>query len=245
MKDVVFSFKEEFEIFNICFVSVIRDKNYTFEYKNGKDRFSLIFVENGALEYDFKYKKITVNKGDMFFISKNIPYKTKYLKNGTTIKIILFDITKNHIPFLTEKFIVENSPEFYQIFSSLNPPKINDVFYLKSKLYKILYHFQKSNYGTPKKYQVITSAIKEIHDNYQENHKILYYAQMCNMSESNFRKLFREYTGKSPIEYRNNIRISMFEKLMESREFNVSEAAYLVGFNNMSFFYDTYNKFKT
>jgi AraC-like DNA-binding protein len=111
-------------------------------------------------------------------------------------------------------------------------------------LYEILYHFQKRNYGTPKKYQGITCAIKEINENYRENHKILYYAQMCNMSESNFRKLFREYTGKSPIEYRNNIRISAFEKLMESREFTVSEAAYLVGFNNMSFFYDTYNKYK-
>ena len=54
-----------------------------------------------------------------------------------------------------------------------------------------------------------------------------------------------EYTGKSPIEYRNDIRISMFEKLMESREFTVSEAAYLVGFNNMSFFYETYNKYKS
>lgn len=245
MKDIRFFFKEDFEVVNIGFVSVMRNQNHIFEYKNGKKNFSLIFVENGALEYDFKHKKIIVNKGDMLFIPKNLPYKTKYLKNNTTIKIILFDITKNHLPFLIEKNFVENSPEFYHIFSSLTSPKSNDVFYLKSKLYEILYYLQKRNYGTPKKYQGITLAIKEIHENYQENHKILYYAQKCKMSESNFRKLFKEYTGKSPIEYRNHIRISMFEKLMESREFTISEAAYLVGFNNMSFFYDTYNKFKT
>lgn len=245
MNDIRFNAKDNIELINIGFVNVKRNQNHTFEYKYGKDRFSLIYVENGALQYDFKYKKLIINKGDLLFVPKNIPYKTKYLKNNTTIKIILFNISENNLPFLIEKYFVENSPEFYQIFSSLIPPKSNDVFYLKSKLYKILYHFQKRNYGIPKKYQSITTAIKEINDNYQENHKILYYAQKCNMSESNFRKLFKEYTGKSPIEYRNDIRISMFEKLMESREFTVSEAAYLVGFNNMSFFYDTYNKFKT
>ncbi len=245
MNDIRFDANDNIELINIGFVSVIRDKDYTFEYKNGKDRYSLIYVENGVLKYDFKYKKITVNKGDVIFVPKNIPYKTKYLKNNTTIKILLFDITKNNSPFLFEKYFVDNSPEFYQIFNSLTSPKVNNVFYLKSKLYEILYLLQKKNYGAPKKYQGITPAIKEIHDNYQENHKILYYAQICKMSESNFRKLFKEYTGKSPIEYRNDIRISMFEKLMESREFTVSEAAYLVGFNNMSFFYETYNKYKS
>ena len=151
MKDIIFSFKEEFEIINISYVSVNRDKNHTFEYKNGKERFSFIYVENGTLQYDFKYKKITVNKGDMLFIPKNLPYKTKYLKNNTTIKIILFDITKNYLPFPIEKYFVENSPEFYQVFSLLTSPKVNNVFYLKSKLYEILYYFQKRNYGTPKK----------------------------------------------------------------------------------------------
>ena len=63
------------------------------------------------------------------------------------------------------------------------------------------------------------------------------------MSESNFRKLFRENIGKSPIEYRNHIRIMEFEKLISSGEFTVSEAAYVVGFNNMSFFYEVYHKY--
>ena len=97
----------------------------------------------------------------------------------------------------------------------------------------------------PKKYQKIILAVNEIENSYQEDKKVLYYADKCNMSESNFRKLFKEYTGKTPIEYRNFIRLSVFQKLMESGEFTVSEAAYLVGFNNMSFFYDVYNRYKT
>ena len=63
------------------------------------------------------------------------------------------------------------------------------------------------------------------------------------MSESNFRKLFKEYTGKTPIEYRNKIRIDEVVKLLEIGEFAVAEAAYCAGFNNMSFFYQVNNEY--
>ena len=64
------------------------------------------------------------------------------------------------------------------------------------------------------------------------------------MSESHFRKRFKEYTGKSPIDYRNTIRIYEAKKLIESGECTVQEAAYTVGFNNMSFYYDVVKKLK-
>ena len=68
-----------------------------------------------------------------------------------------------------------------------------------------------------------------------------YYAALCNISEPSFRRLFKEYTGQTPIEYRNSIRIANLQRLLSSGEFKINEAAYLVGFNNMSFFYEVYN----
>ena len=245
MKDIRFDGVFNFEITNIGFVSVVRDENYTFEFKEGKNQFSLIYVERGSLKYFLGNKKITLNRSDLFFVPKNTPYKTKYLKNNTTIKIILFDTVGNTLPFSSNKPFVENSSEFQQIFSSLTISKSNNTLYLMSKLYEIFYLFQDKKPSMPKKYQKIILAVNEIEYNYQEDNKVLYYADKCNMSESNFRKLFKEYTGKTPIEYRNFIRLSVFQKLMESGEFTVSEAAYLVGFNNMSFFYDVYNRYKT
>ena len=67
---------------------------------------------------------------------------------------------------------------------------------------------------------------------------------MCNMSETNFRKLFKEFTGKTPIEYRNMLRITEVCKMIESGEYTVSEAAYATGFNNMAFFYEVYNRYR-
>ena len=62
------------------------------------------------------------------------------------------------------------------------------------------------------------------------------------MSEVNFRRLFKEYTGKSPVEYRNDIRLKNAKIKLQSGEYNVSEAAYESGFSNLSFFIRLYKK---
>ena len=65
---------------------------------------------------------------------------------------------------------------------------------------------------------MINNCVAESKKNYFENKKISYYSNLSNMSESNFRKLFKEYTGKSFIEYRNILRINEAKKLIESNE---------------------------
>ena len=79
-------------------------------------------------------------------------------------------------------------------------------------------------------------------ENWHENRTVSYYAELCNMSEMNFRRLFREYTGMSPIEYRNDIRLTNARNKLQSGEYNVSEAAEICGFSNLSFFIRLYKK---
>ena len=62
------------------------------------------------------------------------------------------------------------------------------------------------------------------------------------MSEANFRRRFREYIGVSPIDYRNDIRLTHAKNKLQSGEYNVSEAAYESGFTNLSFFIRLYKK---
>jgi len=58
----------------------------------------------------------------------------------------------------------------------------------------------------------------------------------------NFRRLFRGYTGSSPIEYRNDLRLSSARAKLQSGEYNVTEAAESCGFSNLSFFIRLYKK---
>lgn len=244
MDDIRFGGKIDYKIDDLGYISVSRNNNYTFEFKNGKNFFSLIYVESGELEYNFNKsgKALKIEKGSVLFIPKSLPYKTKYLKDNTTIKILIFNITETPVPDYLSVPIYKKNHDISSVFSSITNENMLNPLFLSAKIYELTYLLQKDNAKIARKYKKILPAINEISSNFFANEKISFYSDMCNMSESNFRKLFKEYTGKSPIEYRNLIRISQAQKMIDSGEFNVSEAAYLTGFNNMSFFYDIYNK---
>lgn len=241
MKDIRFHGHLEFQIENVGYVSVQRNENYFFEYKKGKETYSFIYVAEGYLSYTLTdtNKTFFIKKGDVLFIPKRLPYKTLYLQENTVIKIIVFDIIDDAIPQYLQNAICAKSQSMTSIFSDIS----NDPLFLAGKAYELLYHLiRKADKQLPIKYKKILPAIEEISAHYEENHKMGYYANLCNMSESNFRKLFKEYTGKSPVEYRNDIRMRAVHTMIISGEFTIQEAAYIAGFNNMSFFYQLYHK---
>lgn len=243
MYDIRFDTTSQYHLSHTGYVQVVRNKNYTFEYKKGKDRFSFIYVEAGSLHYAFSHSQMLLQPGDMIFIPKNLPYKTVYLKNGTKIQILLFDLESDLPPFPIEQPLCKNASAIQQLFSSFTDHTSTNTLFLIAKIYEMLYLLQKSNTDIPQKYKKIIPAIRELKEHYMENHPIDFYAELCHMSESNFRKLCKEYTGKTPIEYRNSIRYNAVKKMLDSGEFTVNEAAYLAGFNNMSFFYEVYHKY--
>ncbi len=246
MEDIRFNGELNFSVSNVGFVSVVRNENFVFEYKNGKDLHSFVYVDSGELEYCFynTKEKMKIKKGSLLFIPKQLPYKTKYLKNSTKIKLIIFDLAGKVTPFETVRPFSKTASEISEFFSSFNIYNSGNTLLLYSKLYELFHFIQTENPEIVKKYKKILPAVTAMTEYYFENRKISYYADMCGMSESNFRKLFKEYKGISPIEYRNIIRCRQVKKMLDSMEFSVSEAAYLTGFNNMSFFYEVYNKYK-
>ncbi len=244
MNDIRFDGKLDCKINNIGYVSVSRNANFIFEYKNGKEKYSFIYVEQGALEYYFFQNNLTlkIDKGTFLFIPSKLPYRTKYLKEDTVIRIMIFDIVAESLPtyFMTPS--AKKSAELSAVFFSITEQNMRNTLFLSSKIYELMYYMQNESLDVPKKYKQILPGLNHIKQHYYENRKIDYYASLCNMSESNFRLLFKQYTGKSPIEFRNAIRIAEVKKMIDSGEFTVSEAAYYVGFHNMSFFYEVYNK---
>ncbi len=245
MKNTYFNAESEFKINSIGFINVLRDENFTYEYKNGKERYSFIYVENGELECHFtdSEKTLKAGKRSVLFVPKHLPCKTTYLKNNTIVKLIIFDIDTEQLPLYLTVPAIKKSPEMISLFNSISKINMHNTLFLSSKIYELIYIIETENMIIPKKYKKIMPAITEIKEKYFENKKLSYYADICNMSESNFRLLFKEYTGKSPIEYRNLIRVSEVKKMLDSGEFSASEAAYLAGFNNMSFFYEVYGRF--
>ena len=244
MEDIRYDGELTYSINNIGFVNVQRNQDFSFPYKNGKDRYSLIMVEAGSLRYQFidTKEEIVVDERTVIYIPKEFPYMATYLHNGTKIKILAFDMISDQRLLHFQKPITQKNTELFSIYKSIVYPKNNNTVFLASKIYEILDLMETEQIQIPNKYKKIVPAIEEINRRYFENNKLTYYADMCYMSESNFRKLFKEYTGRTLIEYRNRIRIAEVRKLIASEEYSVQEAAYQVGFRNMSFFYETLRK---
>jgi len=61
-------------------------------------------------------------------------------------------------------------------------------------------------------------------------------ASELGVGRNKFQKLIREYTGLSAVEFIRSVRLLEAKKLLQQKKLTVSEVAYSVGFNNLSYF---------
>jgi AraC-like DNA-binding protein len=71
---------------------------------------------------------------------------------------------------------------------------------------------------------------------FKEKIKIDQLSNMFNYSSSHLRKCFKEYAGKSIVEYINHRRIQMAMFLLKDTSLRITDICYECGFNEMSFF---------
>ena len=104
------------------------------------------------------------------------------------------------------------------------------------KLYKIMKSIIDIYSNNSENVSLLQEAVKYIEEHYTDNYKISSLAEKFNLSESHFRKLFREFTGLSPIEYRNGLRIEHAKELLSQNTASVSEVAIAVGIEDQFYF---------
>ena len=239
----------DFRVGNIDVQSVSRPKGYKHSFPNGREKHGFVYVVEGSMTDVFQSRNIpdlSVSKGDLVFIPKGSVYTGVYKEDDTNIKIIQFDLIYGELPkYLTAPTKIE-LPRAYELvepfFQTAENHKTYHPFYYLSCLYELLWRIDENYARIPPKYKKLQPALIEMLEHWNENQKVSYYAELCGMSEPNFRRLFCEYMGDSPIDYRNDIRLLHARNKLQSGEYNVSEAAYESGFTNISFFIRLYKK---
>jgi len=245
-----YSFQEpNFRVGNIDVQSVSRPKNYKHFFRNGREKHGFIYILSGKMLDTFQnHGKINLcaDKGDLIFVPQGSIYTGVYMEDHTKIKIVQFDLVSGELPEYLSSPVKIDLPQAYDLINAFFDPTENHAsyhpFYYLSCLYELLWRIDECCVKTPKKYKKLQPALFEIAECWNENKKVSYYAELCDMSEANFRRLFREYIGMSPIDYRNDIRLTHAKNKLQSGEYNVSEAAYESGFTNLSFFIRLYKE---
>ena len=62
------------------------------------------------------------------------------------------------------------------------------------------------------------------------------------MGYSNFRRLFKEYTGLSPAKYIQEVRFSRTKEALTNSDRSIKEIAYDMGFDNYEYFFTAFRR---
>ncbi len=91
----------------------------------------------------------------------------------------------------------------------------------------------------------IATVVKYIKQHLTEkNMSVDSLAEIAYLSSSHFYKQFKNTLGVSPIEFINTERIKFAKKLLAKNKWQISEVAYLSGYNNVSYFNRIFKKYE-
>lgn len=130
-----------------------------------------------------------------------------------------------------------NSFEFHasKLYKSVQQMERN---FLKTKadFYSLLDSVASSTTTHSSSYYPIRRGADALLNEWNQNKKIETYAAMCDVSSAYFYQCFREWTGKSPVEYRNLIRLTNAETMLRYTEMRINEISEQIGFEDPFYF---------
>ena len=85
-------------------------------------------------------------------------------------------------------------------------------------------------------------GVNALRRDFNKNEKIDGYAALCGMSTGYFYHVFKKWSGKSPVEYRNLLRVSNACSMLARTDMPIGEIAALVGFTDQFYFCRVFRK---
>ena len=132
---------------------------------------------------------------------------------------------------------------FYAIHDCHNRKEPYYFVKLKALLFDLFYEMLANDYiipsggGNRENLAGIKTVLDYIHQNYREKMTVEGLTALTDYSESHFARIFREYTGKAPIEYCNGYRLEQAVSFLLNSDMPVTELGMNLGFNNTSYFF--------
>ena len=83
---------------------------------------------------------------------------------------------------------------------------------------------------------MVTKARIQIRESLESDLTIQQLADSLGVSYSNFRKLFKQYTGISPALYQQDLRLQRAKELLSTTKMSVKEIAYRLNFDSPDYF---------
>ena len=216
----------------------------------GRQRYLIHLLTDGTRIYKTASETATISSGTLVLLPHGTKYYTVSVDAGKPSckgLSVIFDIVDEcGKPIQLENTILHLRHDSRGVYSKLCLQMLkctleqpDNILEMKSLLLRLLSEIAKDDKRTPP--PSLAPAFELLRKQYKENLPVKEYADMCHMSESYFRKKFTEFTGKSPIQYRNELRFAEARRLY-SEGATVSEIATELGFFDVGYFSKMYKK---
>jgi AraC-like DNA-binding protein len=214
----------------------------------------LVLYLDGSAIFKPETLKLTAEPGALLYYPSGSLYQSLVTIPQTyynQIEFMIRDPSGNPITFSNKPIVIfRNCPSVYRL-------KIEDMvridqhgglasgIKLNALLYDLMYNLVLEKFLEESRlsgYQRILPSILYLEQHCTEPIDVTELAERSGMSVSGFRKLFRKYSGLSPMTYRNQLRIRRACDLLRVGDHNVSEVAEQTGFGSVYYFSRAFKK---
>ncbi len=199
---------------------------------------ALSYRVTGNAVFTHEKEKTNVVGGDMLFVPKNCPY---YIEaDDERLFVVHFDtdaaLPKSFKKLTTAKpeMYTRELSRLYSAWTLKRPGYQHECQYL---LHKIFMNIEREAAEDLNRDDQLNDAVEYIHEHFCERDLTVdLLAKMCSMSDTYFRKLFKERFSTTPLKYINDLKVKFATELLHSGYYTVTEAAEKCGFDNVYYF---------
>lgn len=217
---------------------------------------ALLYAAGCDLEYAWNSGTLFAEKGEIVYLPQESIYETRFIgaekDKVSTILIEFISKLPNGEPFvfsLAPMIINGNTDgvsEYFTEMVKLFDAPLSSPARKKSVLYKVLsaIGYEEKTAGLFKvEFSSIAEGIMYMENDIKQEKSIAEIAELCHVSPSYFRKLFKKYSGVSPIKYQIQIKISRAKRLLQTNTMRISEISDALGFFDTAYFCKQFKKY--
>lgn len=208
---------------------------------------ALLFRTEGCMRYLFPEKTLDVPEENIIFVPRGSAYETVAVKEPCRFVSIVFsaDFTEGAHPFTCS---IEDFHEISEISNTL--PELwkfgskSEHYKCYSLFYNLLSYLENQSHIDKKKEDIISPSVSYLKKHiYDCDLRVDLLPELCGISGTYFRNLFKLRFGESPQKYILSKRLSHAKAIIESGDFEtISDVAASVGYTDPLYFSRAFKK---
>lgn len=216
---------------------------YSIHSNNQRNYDSISLRIDGSNHFETKDNSFTVKCRDLLYLPKNAQYTSA--TDGETIFAIHFINysfhAKNQIEIMAVDDIEYVENLVVAMYNNWKEKRQGYLYKCASIFYSLIHYLNCQSHekmmGSISQDSRFKVAVDYIHTHFRsEQITVESLACMCSVSETYFRKIFRQIYGQSPSQYIINLRLECASQLLASRLYTIAEVSKKSGFSDTKYF---------